>query len=89
MNGRLQRVGEQSAAYIEKSLLMMDVQKGQYFSLNAMATRIWELLEHPITQEDLVGKLLVEYEVTEEVCRAEVGTFLAELRKHELLGDVA
>ncbi len=89
MNGRIQRSGEQSAAYIEKTLLMMDLQKGQYFSLNAMATRIWELLEHPTTQAALVATLLAEYEVTEPVCGAEVETFLAELRQHNLLGDVA
>ena len=89
MNGRIQRSGEQSAAYIENTLLMMDLQKGQYFSLNAMATRIWELLEHPTTQAALVATLLVEYEVTAEVCSAEVETFLAELRQHNLLGDVA
>ncbi|NDJ10006.1 MAG: PqqD family protein [Acidobacteriia bacterium] len=89
MNGRIQRTGEQSAAYIEKTLLMMDVQKGQYFSLNGMATRIWELLEHPTTQAALIAQLLDEYEVTEETCGAEVEAFLAELRHHKLLGGVA
>lgn len=89
MNDRIQRTGDQSAAYIDKTLLMMDVQKGQYFSLNAMATRIWELLEHPTTRVELVAQLLAEYEVTEEVCGTELDTFLAELRKHKLLGEVA
>jgi hypothetical protein len=86
---RIQRTGDTPAAYLGDSLLMMSVEKGQYFSLNGVGTRVWELLERPTTQAALVQQLIEEYEVTAEVCAAQVAAFLAGLRLRDLLGDVA
>jgi hypothetical protein len=89
MNGRIQRVDNTPAAYMGDSLLMMSVEKGQYFSLNGVGTRIWELLENPTTEAALVVQLAAEYDVTAEVCAAQVEAFLAALRQRELLADAA
>jgi hypothetical protein len=85
----IQRIGDAPTAYLGDSLLMMSVEKGQYFTLNAVGTRIWELLEKPTTQAALVRQLVTEYEVRPENCAAQVAAFLAALRQRDLLGDVA
>ena len=92
MNGsicekRIQRTCDTPAAYLGESLLIMSVEKGQYFSLNGVGTRIWELVENPTTQNALVQQLITEYEVTAEVCAAQVAAFLAALRQRDLLRD--
>lgn len=58
---------------------MMDMDKGKYFSLNHVATRIWDFLEQPLTIDEICGLLLDEYEVSEEQCRSEVGEVIAEM----------
>lgn len=64
---------------LHDELVMMDIEKGKYFSLNPVATRIWDLLEKPMATDELCGLLTEEYEVGAEQCRAEVGEVLAEM----------
>ena len=45
----------------------------------------WELLENPISFDKLVASLIGEHDVTVEICRREVATFIAALRERELL----
>lgn len=87
--GMIQRNNDNPAAYLGAILLMMSVAKGQYFSLNEVGTRIWELMQHPTTQADLVQHLVTEYEVPSDVCAAEVAVFVDALRQRDLLNDVA
>lgn len=58
---------------------MMDISQGKYFSLNPVATRIWELLERPMTIAELCFILQDEYDVEAERCRIEVQAYLAEM----------
>lgn len=88
MSGRIKRSEDILTAPLDDMLLMMSVEQGKYFGLNGAGPRIWELLEHPISQDQLVEALLEEYEVTREMCAAEVGTFLDGLRERGLLVDV-
>ncbi len=66
---------------LHDELVMMDLDQGKYFSLNPVATRIWDLLEKPIGIDELCRLLLEEYEVEEAQCRAEVGDVVAEMVK--------
>ena len=64
---------------------MMSVVQGRYFSLNSVASRIWELLEHPTTPEAIIASLISEYDISPDACAAEVAGFLTALREHHLL----
>lgn len=88
MSGKIRRSDEILTAPLDDSLLMMSVEQGKYFGLNGAGPRIWELLEQAMTEDELVEALLAEYEVTREVCAAEVAVFLAGLRERHLLLDV-
>ena len=66
---------------LHDQLVMMDIQQGKYFALNPVATRIWELLETPLTLDTLCAALLGEFEVTPEQCRLDVQEHLAEMQK--------
>ena len=33
---------------LHDEMVMMDIEQGKYFSLNPVATRIWDLLESPL-----------------------------------------
>lgn len=64
---------------LHDELVMMDPRQGKYFSLNPVATRIWDLLEKPCTLEELCGQLMEEFEVEAEQCRTEVEEVLSEM----------
>lgn len=64
---------------LHEELVMMDIAQGKYFSLNPAATRIWELLESPMTAAELCVVLQDEYEVEAERCIDEVEEYLAEM----------
>ncbi len=57
---------------LHDELVMMDIEQGKYFSLNPVATRIWDLLENPVSVEELCRHLTDEYDVDSSRCRDEV-----------------
>jgi hypothetical protein len=66
---------------LHDELVMMDLDKGKYFSLNLVATRIWELLESPSDIDQLCGVLSGEYDVDPAQCRRETEEVLGEMVK--------
>jgi hypothetical protein len=66
---------------LHDELVMMNIEKGRYFSLNPVATRIWDLLEQPMSAEELCMRLKEEYEVDETTCRQEANDLLKEMKK--------
>lgn len=64
---------------LHDELVMMDLDQGKYFSLNPVATRIWDLLENPLDMDELCGALTVEYDVSTEQCMNEVKEYLEEM----------
>lgn len=66
---------------LHDELVMMDIEKGKYFSLNPVATRIWDLLEKPLDIEEVCVMLMEEYEVDSEKCRAETLDLLEEMTR--------
>jgi hypothetical protein len=77
---QVQRKGEWLSARIGEECAMMSVETGNYLTLSRVATRIWELIEQPMTVPALCDRLTEEFDVTAEHCRAEVDQFLADLK---------
>ena len=54
-------------------------------TLNETGAFLWQQLQQERTAEDLVAALLAEYEVGEDVARADVDKFIVSLTESELL----
>lgn len=65
------------AGRLHDELVMMDLDQGKYFSLNPVATRIWDLLEKPLSADELCIVLIDEYDVEPERCSIEVEEHLS------------
>ena len=65
--------------------VMMDLEKGQYFALNSVASRIWEELEKPVQVSNLIETLLKEYEVEKQTCEESVIEFIEGLNNAGLI----
>jgi hypothetical protein len=70
---------------LHDEMVMMDLDQGKYFSLNPVATRIWDLLEKPLSIDELCLLLIDEYEVEPGQCRNEVEEHLAEMVRLRLV----
>jgi len=78
----VRRQGDWLAAKVGDELVMMSAEKGNYIGLSKVGSRIWELIETPQPVDAVCARLQHEFEVTPELCRVEVETFLNELSKH-------
>jgi len=76
---QVQRKGEWLSATLGTECVMMSIETGNFVTLSRVGTRIWELIEPPISVSALCARLTDEFDITDEVCGAEVDTFLAEL----------
>lgn len=88
MNGAvsLRRVTSLPFQKMNHEALVVDPRTRSVHLLNPTATRVWDLLEAPHTVEELVTILGQEFEVTDAILRAELGTLLAELEAKGLVG---
>lgn len=84
-DGLISRSTDVLATELDDALLMLNIERGEYHGLNAVAARIWALLEQPTSVAALVATLVDEYEVTPDECAAAVDVFLKELRDRNLL----
>lgn len=74
------RAGLPLSAQVDGEIVMFHPDSGAYFSLGEVGSRIWELIDAPSSIAALCTRLVDEYEVEPDRCRAEVEAFVAELR---------
>ena len=55
--------------------------------LNSVARTIFEALQNDVTEEEIVARVLAEYEVSPENAARSVADFVAKLRAEELIAD--
>lgn len=65
--------------------VMMNLETGQYFVLNDVASRIWELIESPIIVNEVINSLLKEYDIDNKSCETAVISFLSTLDYAKLI----
>lgn len=57
--------------------VMVDFDNGKYFMIKGVGNDIWDMLgEQEIRVDEIISRLLGEYEVSEDVCEKEVLEFL-------------
>ena len=76
---RVCRIDEVLASDIGDETVMMDMNKGRYYGLNATGTRLWTLLAKPIVIRDLCAYLTAELPVSPAQCERDVIDFIGAL----------
>ncbi|WHX41406.1 lasso peptide biosynthesis PqqD family chaperone [Mesobacillus sp. AQ2] len=70
----------------EKVMLNMD--NGNYYNLGEIGGAIWEIIKEPISIDELINNLLVEYEVDKSDCENHVISFANKLYSEGLISAV-
>ncbi len=81
----IQRNPEMLASKMDQEYVMMSIENGEYYGLNEVAGRIWELTENKVKVADIVAQLMEEFDVSEEQCMNEVTDFLEQLEDKKLI----
>jgi hypothetical protein len=82
------RGSEQLSGNVDGEAVLLHVEAGRYFNLNALGTHIWEQIALPIRVSELIAQLQVRYAVDQPTCAAEVLAFLQRLQGARLLSVV-
>jgi hypothetical protein len=74
---------------VSGSLLLFNMQDGQYYTLNDVGRRVWELCDGTRTLSDIARDLSVEYDSTAAAIQHDVLALVGDLADASLLVQVA
>lgn len=70
---------------IDGEVVLLDIERGTYFGLDAVGTRVWQtLMDHGLARPAL-ARLLEEFDVEADVLESDVIRLLCELRTNDLI----
>lgn len=78
-------VKEQVASDLGGDAVILNLKTGIYHGLDTVGARIWDLLQKPITVNDILDTLLQEYDVEPDRCERELVALLQKLAGAELI----
>jgi hypothetical protein len=78
-NSIIVRASDQVSCDLGGESAILDVKAGIYYGLNAVGTRIWNLIQEPKRLKEVRDTLLEEYEVEPDRCERELSELLQEL----------
>jgi hypothetical protein len=70
---------------VDDEAVALDLDAGQYYGLNAVGTRIWQLLEEGRSVGAICDALVEEFDVTPDAVRPDVDAFINDLLAKGLL----
>ena len=85
----LVRSNDVVANTLDNELVMMDVEQGTYFALDAIGADIWARLESPTRLSTLCAALVEAYDVDAATCLADVTALVEDLIAKSLVTVVA
>ena len=89
LDSRIVRHQEIISCDLEGETVMMSINNGEYYGMNALGSRIWALLEQPRTGSEILKILIDKYDVSPEHCRKSVLEFLGKLKELNLIKEVS
>ena len=65
--------------------VMVDFDNGKYFLIKGVGNDIWEMIQSEITPNEIIEKLLSEYDVSREECEKSVMEFLDKMEGYNFI----
>lgn len=64
---------------IDGEIVMLSIENSEYYGLDPVGSRIWKIIDEPISAEDIIGRMILEYDVLREQCESDVIGFLNDM----------
>ncbi len=75
---------------IDDEIVLMNISTGEYYGLDEIGSRIWEMLTAtPMTLVSLCRALLIEFDVDEATCQTDASIFLQHLVEQGLVQQLS
>ena len=71
---------------IEGEFVALNINKGQCYGMDSIASKVWSLIEEPRSIEYICTTLESIYDVDPATCRSDVEALLSSLSKEGLIG---
>jgi hypothetical protein len=85
LNSVIQRDPNVIGAEAGEDIVMVRIEKGEYYGVSNVAREIWQAIEGPKKVSDLIADLVANYNVERSLCEKETILFLEELLAEHLL----
>ena len=83
-----QRSNDWVGSQIDEQFVMVHIDSGKYLALNPTANLVWQRLEQPASEQQLVDSLTQQFDVSVEDCHRSVGQLLARMQDMGLVSPV-
>lgn len=84
-NTMVKRVDDIVQAEIDGELVMMSIENGEYYGLDAVACDIWARIDQPMSVDAICAEMIEKYEVSPERCLHDVITFVGQLKDNNIV----
>jgi hypothetical protein len=70
---------------VGEEIIILNMETGDYLGLNAVGASIWEQIQEPRTVQDIIDKLIAEYDIDANTCTTETLSYLVKINQLGLL----
>ncbi|MFH0757927.1 MAG: lasso peptide biosynthesis PqqD family chaperone [Bacteroidota bacterium] len=81
----LKRSINHSFSEVDGEIIMLNIEKGSYFTLNKVGSEIWKMLDKPNVVSDIIDQLQINYEIEKSECENDTMPYLEELVENGLV----
>lgn len=84
-NGFLHRNPDLLETTLDNEVVLMSIERGSYFGLEGTAKLIWQMLEQPMTKDQIVQPLCKQFDAERDVIDRDVGLFIQKMLDNGVL----
>lgn len=85
LTSRVVRNPDLVSADMDGEIVMMSLERGEYYGIGGVGTRVWQLLESPMTLDQICRTMCSEFEVEESTCRTDMLAFVSDLARNGMV----
>lgn len=85
LNSTVSVSSEQVSSELAGEAVILDLKSGNYYGLDEVGARIWELIQKPKTVREVRDAIMAEYDVDAARCEQDLQKLLTELASQQII----
>ena len=85
MDKKIKLTKDINVTELDGEKVMVDFETGKYFIIKGCGNDIWDMLSDEISPNEIIDKLLAEYDVSREECTQSVMDFLGKMEEYNFI----
>jgi hypothetical protein len=76
----VKKSANQVSCVLNEEAAVLNLDRALYFGLSGVAAHIWDALQEPRSVAEICDDVMTQFDVASEVCRADVSSFVINMR---------